>query len=145
VPADFFGSLVHLPSAGKMLLFGHSGPSGIVWAYDIQAHTWTDESPTGQPREPNTSNDPERLVTYISSGARAGKVLYHQTSHGYTTMQAADWIYDPVARAWTQLTTYGVGPLKLTFLVFDPTLGVHGTIIAFSRDGGLWHGTIQAP
>jgi hypothetical protein len=142
-PQSYLGSLVHLPGTGKMLLFGHKTTRGIVWAYDIAAKSWTDQNPIGQPWEPSSQDFPERLFTYVSTGSWAGKVLYHQTSHSPSLMQAADWAYDPVTRTWTQLNVSGIGPQKLTFLVFDPTLGTHGTLIAFSYDGGLWHGTLK--
>ena len=45
--------------------------------------------------------------------------------------------------AWSRLPAVGTGPQKLAYLVFDPSLGAHGTIIAFSYDGGLWHGTLS--
>ena len=141
---SYFGSLVHVPGSGKMFHFGHDGTRGEVWAYDIRTKAWVNRNPAGQPTEPNTLSAPERLVAYIPFGGLAGKVFYHQTSHSSTTGLAADWIYDPAANAWAALSTSGIGPQKLTYLAFDPSLGTNGTIVAFSYDGGLWHGTFQA-
>jgi hypothetical protein len=141
-PQSYFGSLVYVPGTGKIFHFGHNGTRGEVWAYDIPARKWVNRNPTGQPSEPNTLEASERLVAYISTGALAGKVFYHQTSHTSTTSRAADWIYDPATNAWAPVAASGVGPQKLTYLTFDPTVGTNGTIIAFSYDGGMWHGTL---
>jgi hypothetical protein len=143
-PQSYFGSLVHVPGTGKMFHFGHNGTRGEVWAYDIPTRSWSNRNPPGQPSEPNHFEAPERLVAHISSGGLSAKVFYHQTSHSSTTGLAADWIYDPAVNAWTALSTSGIGPQKLTYLAFDPSLGTHGTIVAYSFDGGLWHGTFQA-
>jgi hypothetical protein len=141
-PQSYFSSLVYVPGTGKMFHFGHRGKIGEVWAYDIPTRKWFNRNPAGQPSEPNELGTSERLVAYISSGALAGKVFYHQTSHSSTTALAADWMYDPVANRWASVPASGVGPQKLTYLTFDPSLGANGTIIAFSYDGGMWHGTL---
>jgi hypothetical protein len=141
-PQSYFSSLVHVPGTSKMFHFGHLAPIGEVWVYDIPTRRWVNRNPAGQPLEPNVSSAPERLVTYISAGVLAGKVLYHQTSHTSTTRLAADWLYDPAMNAWTSLPASGVGPQQLAYLVFDPSLGSNGTVIAFSYDGGMWHGTL---
>jgi hypothetical protein len=144
-PQSYFTSLVHVPAMGKMFHFGHYTPRGEVWAYDIQTKSWTNHNPSTQPSEPNERSAPERAVAYISSGTLAGKVFYQQTSHNSSTTFAASWIYDPATNVWSRLNVAGVGPQKLTYLAFDPSVGAHGTIIAYSYDGGMWHGTIQAP
>lgn len=141
-PASYFSSIVYAPNTGKVYHMGHDGES-VVWEYDIPAKTWTDMAPTGDVPEEATLLSQERLVSYLSSGALAGNIFYHRTAHSGTPGVAGDYLYSPVANTWTQLPSTGTGPRGLTFSVFDPTLGNHGGIVAFTNDTGLWHGVFQ--
>jgi len=138
---SYFSSIIYEPVTNRVLNF--AGPAN-VWSYDLAAKTWTNKRPANVPAEPDTWSAPERSVTRISSGVLSGKIYYRQTSHTTSNNSFGDYLYDPSTNAWTSLASTGTGPRQLVYVVFDPSAGTHGAIIAFSYDGGLWQGTIQA-
>ena len=108
-----------------------------VWTYAIPTRTWSNRNPAVAPREPNACC-PEQLVVYLTSGPYAGKFLYHQTAHSGTVAAAKDYLYDPVANAFTVLPSVGTGPRHLAYMTWDPVVQ---KVVASASDG-MWTATV---
>lgn len=143
-PNSQFPHLVALPGTGTVLHFGYADGTLSVWEYTVATQAWADLAPSNGPDENSTVAAPERLVSYITEGPLAGKVYYRQTAHlGTASTPHGDLIYDRGTNAFTTLSTTGTGPRTLTYLVFDPTLGAYGGIVASANDDELWHGVFH--
>lgn len=132
----------HAPSKKvyAFLLPLDSGASTLeVWTYDIPTKVWVNRSPTGVPSE-TSACCPEQLVVSLTSGPLAGKFLYHQTGHSGTVAAAKDFLYDPVANAFTVLPSVGTGPRNLAYMTWDP---IAQKVVASASDG-IWTATVGA-
>jgi hypothetical protein len=131
----------------KILIFKNLDESGTwsntVWEYDVESKTMTNQNPTGAPSN-QSSTMLESLTVPITGGRWKGKYLYVRTSHRNSNDgQSGVWIYDPVARSFTQLSTSGTGPEVWTNTVFDPSVGTDGAVIAQDYAGVWRKGAIQ--
>jgi hypothetical protein len=145
-PQSYFTTLVYSDVNGKVYHFGHSAGVNEVWEYDVAEQTWTDKDPTWIGGAEDVNDDaPEYSNDYLSAGKGEGLIYYRQTSHQPdVTSDYGDYTYNPLSNEWAAISSTGTGPQRTTYLVFDPSLGTHGTLVAWDRlNTQLWHGTIQ--
>lgn len=104
--------------AGRRKLVHFGWNVSEIWDYDVPTRTWTERTPASRPAN-NDGCCPEQLWAYLSSGALAGKFLYHQTSHQTVPRASMDWLYDPATALFTPLMSTGVGPDRLAYVTWD--------------------------
>jgi hypothetical protein len=116
-------SLTWNPMIQKVLLYGGADGADLMksnetWAYDVAEKKWTPRcsAPCSPPPVATTSQVP---VAYIPT---TGRLLYRQVTG---VGAPADWEYDPIADAWTQVVSSGAGPTNSSHvsMVYDPETG----------------------
>jgi hypothetical protein len=112
-------SAVFDPQNRQMVVFGGqsaSGPLNDVWAFDLDAHTWTDLTPASGPA-PAPRFTPASVYDAVShemltwSGQGTGAVFFNDV-----------WSFDLTTHAWSQQDPVG-GPPNIRYgvaSVFDP-------------------------
>jgi len=125
-----FPGMVYDTVTKKVILYGGMTGGGIAqnetWAYDVPTRTWTKKALQSTP-------PPVYKGTIVAQPAMAynsatNKIYYHQTSN---TGAPADWLYDPVADAWTKLTSSGPGAVIDQYLTYDAG---NNLLVGFSRN-----------
>jgi hypothetical protein len=118
--------------------------SNEVWEYDVESKTMTQASVTGAPSN-LISFQMESLTVPIRGGRWKGKYLYIRTSHHLTTSssQSGVWLYDPVARSYTAISTSGTGPELVSATEFDPSVGTDGAVISLEYNNTWRKGVLK--
>jgi N-acetylneuraminic acid mutarotase len=115
-PARLGGSMVYIPSASKLLLFGGwaGGTTYInsMWGYDLAANTWADLT-TGRTKQGTL------VATGPLPAARATQAMVYDPSTGKvmvfggfdgTSYYNDTWAFDPATNVWTKLSPAGSVP-----------------------------------
>jgi hypothetical protein len=93
-------------------LYGAYTVENQTWIYNMVTKTWTNMNPANPPANSSANNENGRVAHAFNTSN--GKYYYHLTAN---TPQSGnppasppqDWVYDPVANTWTELST-GQGP-----------------------------------
>jgi N-acetylneuraminic acid mutarotase len=118
-------AMAYDPVARRVILFGgssHGGRQGDIWAYDSDANTWTQLSPTG-------STPSARYGCPLAYDSGLGKVLLVGGSDGHFVTMHETWAYDSAANAWTKLSPQGTVPPGRAYFGMAYDADAHRTVI----------------
>jgi hypothetical protein len=135
----------------KIVLYGGQTGGGAVqnevWAYDIPTRSWARKcNGCTAPPAAAAADIGKPSMAYDSVRGR----FYYRQVVGAGAPR--DWMYDPVADAWTVLTSNlgpvpalsapdGSGPVDSMAIGFHP---ITGKLVAFVYDGPfIWHGELK--
>jgi N-acetylneuraminic acid mutarotase len=130
-PGRGLGALVYDSDSGKLILFGGSAGSicfNDTWAYDPDANTWTNLSPSG-------SLPAARCLFSMAYDSNGGEVVLFGGLDIDRNFFNDTWAYDPSANTWTDLSLSGTVPSARTgaSMVYN---SLSGDLILF----GGWDG-----
>jgi N-acetylneuraminic acid mutarotase len=113
--------VVHVPSAGLVILFGGYDGSTVrndTWAYDPAANTWTELHPTG------AAPSARALHAMICDTARGRVMLFGGMDEANQVLNDL-WTYDLAANTWTELEPAGAVPSARVghSMTYDPESG----------------------
>ena len=103
-------SMVYDAATNRVIMFGGTRGGAVLsdtWAYDFEANTWTDLSPSG-------ALPGARLCQSLVYDSFNGKVIMFG---GNGTAGTIAWVYDPTTNTWTDL--HPSGTLLAGSLIYD--------------------------
>jgi N-acetylneuraminic acid mutarotase len=125
-------SMVYDPSSNRVIAFGGGGGGvterNATWAYDPNANTWTELSPSG------TLPYPRAFSAMVYDPTTKRVLMFGGLFQGGSNFLNDTWAYDPSADAWTLLAPAGAPPSARwePSMVYDPTTG---QVIMFGGSG----------
>jgi hypothetical protein len=107
-----------------------------TYAYIVPQKTWTPKGLNGPVPPVSTTSVPQPAMAYNTA---THKLYYHQT----TPTSATDWVYDPVADMWVQVSATGVGATNWQALAYDAGRNV---LVGWNQSWqtDLWQGILNA-
>jgi hypothetical protein len=124
-------------------LYGESTIENQTWIYNMVSKTWTQMNPANPPANSSANNENGRVAHAFNTND--GKYYYHLTAHAPSgglapTQPPQDWVYDPVANTWTELSV-GQGPFLTETMTYDSGCNCLVAWAAQVDSGGIYEAT----